>query len=74
MPGDRICCRSVRLMLSSFSFSSAISTLRWFAMVPPVTAPINASASVIPTTSIPNGVTHSVLPSSTCCRAFFSRT
>mmetsp|Transcript_6208 Transcript_6208/g.15409 ORF Transcript_6208/g.15409 Transcript_6208/m.15409 type:complete len:252 (+) Transcript_6208:219-974(+) len=71
-PGLRICWRRVTLMERSFSFSSAISALRALLLRPAPIAPTSATVSVIPTKSMPNGVTHSVLPSSTCWRAFCS--
>ena len=59
-------------MVRSFSLSSAISALRAFDVSPAPTAPTSATASVMPTTSMPNGVMQRVLPSMTCCLAFCS--
>ena len=59
-------------MVRSFSLSSAISALRALDVRPAPMAPTSATASVMPTTSMPNGVMQRVLPSMTCCLAFCS--
>jgi hypothetical protein len=69
---SRTCWRSVTLIVRSFSLSSAISALRALDVSPAPTAPTSATDWVMPTTSMPKGVTQRVLPSMTCCRAFCS--
>lgn len=53
---------SCRLILRSCSLRRSTSSLRWRATTPPTRAPIRATSCVMPTTSTPKGVPHS-LPS-----------